>query len=312
MTKGAKQTAALAQLRALADRPAEQVQYALDLLAGERSVRGVPEALAVVAAAEAPEARPVLLDLYEYYAADGVKRDPGCQIRSHILQALLPISLAPDGALAERALTTYEFLPPTRAESAGGLRAAGLALLAEWDPGVAVYHAVRLLTDPHTARMSGEPAVTAARLLGGQGELLPLYGYVLDLAHAISEVWAECLKHLAGTPAAVLADLLARYGATDDEFVLIGVLDLLLAHEARATQNAFLTDFLRTTRRYAVYRYLVTSIVARRQPAEQALLLEVAAAERDPRKIELLLEALALAPPDPAVTTAIADLERRR
>ena len=42
------------------------------------------------------------------------------------------------------------------------------------------------------------------------------------------------------------------------------------------------------------------------------MLLDVAAAERDPRKIELLLEALALAPPDPAVTTAIADLERRR
>jgi hypothetical protein len=159
MTKGAKQTAALGQLRALADRPAEQVEYALDLLAGERSVRVVPEALDVVAAAELPAARPVLLDLYEYYAADGVKRDPGCQIRSRILQALLPISVAPDGALAERALTTYEFLPPTRAESAGGLRAAGLALLAEWDPGVAVYHAVRLLTDPHTARMSGEPAV---------------------------------------------------------------------------------------------------------------------------------------------------------
>jgi hypothetical protein len=312
MTKGAKQTAALAQLRALADRPADQVQYALDLLAGERSVRVVPEALDVVAAAEVPAARPVLLDLYEYYDADGVKRDPGCQIRSRILQALLPISVAPDAALAERALTTYEFLPPTRAESAGGLRAAGLALLAEWDPGPATYHAVRLLTDPHTARMSGEPAVTAARLLGGQGELLPLYGYVLDLAHAISEVWAECLRHLAGTPAAVLTDLLARYGATDDEFVLIGVLDLLLAHEARASQRAFLTDFLRTTRRYAVYRYLVTSIVARRAPEEQALLLDVAAEERDPRKTELLLEALALAPPDPAVAKAIAGLERRR
>jgi hypothetical protein len=38
----------------------------------------------------------------------------------------------------------------------------------------------------------------------------------------------------------------------------------------------------------------------------------VAAEERDPRKIELLLEALALAPPDPAVTRAIAGLERRR
>lgn len=312
MTKGAKQTAALAQLRALADRPAEQAQYALDLLAGERSVRVVPEALAVVAAAELPAARSVLRALYEYYTADGVKRDPGCEIRSHILQALLPISLAPDTVLAERALTTYEFLPPTRAESAGSLRAAGLALLAEWDPRVAVYHAVRLLTDPHTARMSGEPAVTAARLLGGQGELLPLYGYVLDLSHAISEVWAECLKHLAGTPAAVLDDLLARYGATDDEFVLIGVLDLLLAHEARAAHSGFLTDFLRTTRRYGVYRYLVTSIVAGRQAAEQALLLEVAAEERDPRKIELLLEALALAPPDPSVTTAMAGLEQRR
>jgi hypothetical protein len=52
--------------------------------------------------------------------------------------------------------------------------------------------------------------------------------------------------------------------------------------------------------------------VARRAPEEQALLLEVAAEERDPRKIELLLEALALAPPDPAVTWAFGGVEGGR
>ena len=310
MDKNPKQTAALQRLRDLAGQPEEQFRYALELLDKEHSLRVVPSALAVVAAHPAPAARPVLLRLYDYYAADGVKRDPGCEMRVAVLQALRPITQLDDRALAERALQTYEFLPPTRSESAGGLRAAGLLVLDDLDPTQAGYHAVRLLIDEHTSRMSGEPAVTAARLLAGQGELLPLYYYAVDTRPAIAEVLADCLKGLAKAPAGIVDSLIARYGDSPDDLILAGLFDLLLTHAERPAPHALLETFLRTTRRYDVYRYLVAAIVAEHQPAAHAILLTVARDERDRRKIELLVQALALVRNDPAVTALLADLMR--
>ena len=176
MAKPTKVPAAVQRLRDLADRPDEQARYALDLLGREHGIQTVSAALAVVLAAPPrPAARPILLGLYAYYDADGVKRDPGCDLRVTVLTALQPLVQGDDAALAERALTTYEFLPPTHAESAGELRAAGLLLLAGLDPERARYHAVRLLVDPHTSRMSGRPAVDAVRLLADHGQTLPLY-----------------------------------------------------------------------------------------------------------------------------------------
>src|SRR5947209_8701006 len=124
-----QQAAALQQLHSLANQPDEQTRYALKLLERERGKQVVSEALAAITNTSVAEARPILLRLYDYYDEAGVKRDAGGDLRIAILGALLPLADTQDQALAERAVATYEFMPPGREECASGLRAAGLVLL---------------------------------------------------------------------------------------------------------------------------------------------------------------------------------------
>jgi hypothetical protein len=306
-----RQPAAVTRLQGLAGEPDVQVAYALELLERERGIQVVTAALAVVTAHARPSVRPVLLDLYEYYDAAGVKRDPGCQLREGILAALQPLALAADGALAVRALNTYEFRPPTHSECGAGLRAAGLLLLADLDAALAIYHATRLLIDPYTAPMSGQPALTAAQMLADQRQLLPLYSYLVDTRAGSAEVRAACLQGLATAPAPIVDQMVAQYGGTTDDLVLTGLFDLLLAHPARAAYADFITTFLRAPGRYAVYQYLATAIVASRQADLLDMLQAVAATERDPRKVAILVGVLELVQGDPAVTALVAQLRRR-
>src|SRR5215217_3305604 len=75
VNKDEKQKAAVARLHSLPEGSDQQVQYALEVLERERGMLIVPAALAVVARAGVPDARPVLLRLYDYYDADGTRRD---------------------------------------------------------------------------------------------------------------------------------------------------------------------------------------------------------------------------------------------
>ncbi len=92
MDKQKKQQAILQRLHGLAGKPSEQARYALELLDQERGNQVVSAALDIVTAAATPEARPVLLRLYDYYDAAGIKRDAGSYLRSAILGALLSIA----------------------------------------------------------------------------------------------------------------------------------------------------------------------------------------------------------------------------
>ncbi len=314
MNKQTKQQALLQRLRTLTNRPDEQLLYALELL---------ESALAVVNAVAFPQARPVLLQLYAYFDAAGVKRDAGGHLRKAILAALLPIADRADWILAERAAKTYEFAPQ---ENAGELRVAGISLLSHLDPALANYHCTRLLFDPHTSRMSGQPAVSAVSTLAEQQSFLPLYAYVLDSLNgreSISEVVGECLKYLSSSPLSVVDDLFDRYTAispstrepiyeSKDDLELLGFFDLLLAHATRNTYLDFIRIFLKTTRRYEVYRYIVTMIVANHQLAIWTMLQEVARVEQNRNKIEILLSALALVQSDSAVANLICKLQQRQ
>jgi len=334
VNKQAKQQATLQRLRGLADQPDEYIHYAMELLDQERGNQVVSAALAAVTATAPPGARPVLLRLYDYYDAAGVKRDAGGHLRTAILSALLPIAHPADWTLAEHATKTYEFLPPKHEESATGLRAAGLVLLNNLDPVLASYHCVRLLIDPHTSHMSGEPAVSAVRLLAKQvsplpyqGHLLPLYVYVLDSLlgsrESVPEAVGECLRSLTKAPASVVDGLFAQYTAysprtrrltyeTKDDVELAGLFDLLLEHATRDSYLNFLEEFLRTTQRYEVYRYLVTMIVAGHQPKTWIMLLEEARREQDQRKVEILLSVFALVQNDPTVTDLVSELQKKQ
>ena len=56
-----------------------------------------------------------------------------------------------------------------------------------------------------------------------------------------------------------LAEVFKEIRASDDEVVLVGLLDMVLASGG----GPFIHDFLTRTDKYAVYHYLVTRLIAR-------------------------------------------------
>ena len=167
-------------------------------------------------------------------------------------------------------------------------------MLDEVDDGLAGFHAVRLLTDQYTDIMSGEPALTAVRVLAAQGQFLPLYAYVSREGEGVGDVVAESLRSLTALPVSLLPALVERYAESRDELVLLGLFDLLLAHPARAAYLEYVFAFLEETRLHNIYRYLVSALVAERNADTIGRLERVARGERDPAKKGMLDEALRL------------------
>jgi len=297
------QSDAIRRLRSLASNPQAQAEYACTLLAPRTRRDELMAALEAVASTPVPDARPRLLDLYDHFAAQEGKRDRGAYVRSALLKALRPLVEPGDRDLLLAAVTTYEYLPPAFDDAAGPLRAAGLIALSDVDDELGRYHAVRLLADrENTAKMSGEPAVTAAQVLGVQHELTPLFLYAMGPAHPdCSEVMAECLHQLTAMPSAMVPSLIERHGESDNAIVLLGLFDLLLGHEDGPQGLDFIADFLAATRREDVYRYLVTTLVASGSPGLLEIVLASARFERDREKMAILARALALVEGDPAV-----------
>jgi hypothetical protein len=298
----------LQELRELAADPAAQAALAQSVLAVDKDVQAIRAALEVLQQHPTPAARPVLRERFEHYAADGVRRDTGTYLRAAILQALRPIALRDDLSLLERAAGTFEFLPPGRSEEGALLRSAALVTMDAVDPRLAAYHCIRLLADRYTSRLSGEPAVTAVRVLAAQGNDSPLYYYALHQPDPQSDVLSECLKNLAKLPAALAAGLIEKYGASNDEVVLVGLLDMVL----EAGDSPFIHEFLTRTDKYAVYHYLVTRLMDRPTRAALDELGRQAQTERDPRKLSLLEEALLLGRADPITQAALAAVRRSK
>ncbi|MGH2346363.1 MAG: hypothetical protein ACRDG4_14145, partial [Chloroflexota bacterium] len=291
MPKRAPQDDSL-QLRALPAGSPERRALALRMVGSA----GLPGALEAVLEelAEAPDAtlRDAILARYQACLSDPARRDSGCYVRSALLRALRVVTMPADRPLLEQAIGTYEFLPPGRSEVGAGLRAAALVALNEVDPVLAAYHAVRLLVDEHTSKMSGEPAVTAAALLGSQDQTLPLYAYLYQPRAGQSEVTANCLRHLSTLPTTLLPALIAQHEATEDEIVLVGLGDLLIAHPARAVCLPALRELLARPRLPNLFRYVVLAMRAARRDDLIAELKRMAREEQDPARAEILREVL--------------------
>ena len=172
----------LRRLRALKDDPASQAAEAVRLLSLEQPADARLAALEVLAEWPAPEARESLLHLYDHYAKNGPKRDPGAYTRSALLRALGPVARPEDGVRLRTAVATYENLPPDFGEEASMLRAAALLALNQLEDPTVAFHAARLIVDEQTDRMSGEPALTAVRVLANRYQLLPIYQAALTPA----------------------------------------------------------------------------------------------------------------------------------
>ncbi len=308
----------LDQLKALADSPGAQTALAIEIVEREKDVRALRAALDVLKQRPAWNARPALLQRYATLAADGVKRDAGSYLRAAILLALRSLARPEDLPLLEQAATTYEYLPPTHSEEAGLLRSTALVVMNEVDSALAGYHAVRLLNDPETSPLSGEPSLTAVRLLAAHDNRLPLYAYVLYQDRferpppPLSEVISESLKSLAGMPESLVAVVIEKYRQSTDEAVLVGLVDLALEYGGNAAAAGFIRDMLRQTRQYAVYRYLVVRLVTGHDPRHLPELARLAGQDTDPRRLAILEEVLPLGAADPAVKGALEALRAPR
>lgn len=283
----------LTALRGLAHDPVAQSAYAITLLAPAAGRPAHMAALDVLRKHPTSEARPALVALYEYLAANGPKRDAGAFLRRAIVEALRPVALFADGALFAGAASTVERMPPFFKDEAVALRAAAILALNEVDAELAAFHATRLLADEHADPVSGEPGVSAARALGSQDALLPLYLLVCQPAPPTpAEVVAECLRNLTGLPVSLVDGLVQQYRETASGAVLIGLYDLLTNHRAGPQALPFLEKELARLKDPDLYRYLLITLLSARKDVLNALVVSASRLETDPRKVAVLLESL--------------------
>lgn len=301
----------LAQLRSLASDPQAQAAYAVTLLQPRQRRDVLLAALQVLAQEPVPEARPALLQIYQNLAAIGPKRDPGAYMRRALIDALRPVATPADVPWLYEAVTTYEFLPPDFKEDAILLRAGALLVLNQLDDTLAGYAAVRLLVDEHTGPMSGEPAVTAARVLASQGQLLPLYQVAMQPAPTLPEVVSECLRSLGPAPSALVHDLLSRHGDSPNSLVRIGLIDLLIDQRALPEAAEYLANTLNSPSDPDVYRYQVMAMLNARSPELKESVLRSARFTTDQSRVKALLEVLEIYAADPEVAETVQRLNNK-
>jgi hypothetical protein len=118
-------------------------------------------------------------------------------------------------------------------------------------------------------------------------------------------VISECLKSLAGMPASLLPAVIEKYRQSNDEAVLVGLVDLALEYGDHPAVAGFMREFLGGTRQYAVYRYLVVRLVTDHNAQYLPELARLAGRDTDPRRLAILKEALALGAGDPHVKAAL-------
>jgi len=277
----------------------ERLDHAARLVETTEIVDVLSEAAGVLADAADARLRPALLERYRTLAEEPAD-DRGCVLRAAAVLALRGIAVRADAPALEHAAMTYEFMKPGPREVAGDLRRAALLCLRDVEPERAAVHAVRLLTDgPEHRMLSGEPALTAARVLRELDQTLPLYECALRHPDCDAEVLAECLVSLTSLPVPLVAELFDRLG-TDEAHpqVLIALFDLVLAHAEREALRARLLAFLRATELLDVHAFVVTSIAALRGDSLVSVLDELARTPQDdPGKRDALDRALALLPP---------------
>ena len=307
------------RLNSLASAPDAQSDFAVSLLQPRQKRDVLLAALKVLAKYPNPAAREPIRQLFEHFSADGRKRDPGAFTRRAVLDAWRHVALPADVPLILQAVNTYEFLPPGFKEDAILLRTGALLILNELDDTLAGFQATRLLVDGFSDPMSGEPALTAVRVLASQEQTLPLYLYAMQANEAaIPEVVSECLRSLTRAPAALIPGIIARHGKAESAIIRIGLCDLLIGHEAGAQAPlasqavAYLADALTTMPDLAAYRYLVIAMLTSRRAELTAAVLQTARLETHRGRIGVLLEVLDLFAANPEIAALAEQLRQRR
>ncbi len=261
--------------------------YALALEYVDRSsnLEVLRRALSIVQAAANPDARPVL---HRAFQRGDARTDSGGFVRAAIIRALRPIVHPDDLPLLEQGLQTYQMVGLY--DTAGELRGASLLALNDLDPDRAALYAARFLTDPQNGN-SGEPAITALRILAAQQNLAPVFAFA-SWRQGSGDLNGEALRLLVDLPESLVWQLVGVYREREDEQELLGLYDLLVAHPARSHFRSEIEHFLHTTGLLDLYGLVAMQVVVSRDPDLIALLRELESTERDSLRRGLLQQAL--------------------
>jgi hypothetical protein len=162
-----------------------------------------------------------------------------------------------------------------------------------------------------SSTMTGEPALTAVRLLGNLGERAALLLYASGGSAPTTEVIGGALRALGGVDPEVLAPLLLDLARREDDGLLMAVCDVLVEMPESGATGQLVDVLLTAPTRGEVYEFLVASIVASRRTELIERVVETLPREMSRKRLTAALEALRLAPQTPAVIQAVSDLEIR-
>jgi hypothetical protein len=275
-------------LAALASDPDGQAALAEEYVRTSTNMEVLRPALAVLQERADPDARPLLHDKYAWCEQSPERNDSGGFVRASIVRAMRPIIQPGDLALLQRALVSYQMVGMY--EVCAELRGAALLALNDLDPDLAGLYAARFLGDPQNGN-SGEPALSAIKVLVAQQNLAPVFAYA-SWRGGNGELVGEALRSLVDLPESLVPLLIATHGESEDEQVLLGLYDLLLGHPARASWRGVIENFMNRTRLLDLYGLVAMQIVVTRDGDLIEMLRELERDERDPFKGQMLRQAL--------------------
>lgn len=265
-------------------------QAAASIMHEGRDLDTVRRAISLIGEAEDPAFRDDFQRKFNWCHEQPTKRDGGGYIRAAVVRALRPVSDPGDSELFQHAMSSYEI--DGSMELNGDLRAAGLVAMNDIDPDLAANWAARLMLDPQMT-FSGDPANTAIRLLASHGNLAPIFGMV-SWGQSRTDVLAEGLRNLADLHDDLLSILVDRYIENEDEQIILGLFDLLLAHRSRDSWIDRIEQWFRTTTVMDLYGVIAIQLVASRSEPLITMLRHLRETEFDTMRRTMLDEALAL------------------
>lgn len=263
--------------------PVQQREAALALLAVTFSREGVDLALSTllrddVIATLDNSHRPLLRAKAAYYFEQEA-RDRGGLIRESLLRMLIAIGHPEDRDLYLAGIRVYHRQPVL--DSAQNLRAVALSGLFALDRELACAWAVRLLGEPDTSPLNGQPSITAITTLAAGGQILPVYHFVLRLgdsliSQGLGEVVSQALEALGrDLPRPLFEELAGHYASIDSPSALSAITHVVI--EQHMTDLYPLVErVITTTRHDDLHAYILILLAAARDPALVALLYRLA------------------------------------
>jgi hypothetical protein len=309
--------AKLQQLRDETD-PERACDLALELLRDHRERQIVDTVLLKLKNCRLGEsARAVLRPKCLYYL-DNSERDSGCDIRDALVRLLVDIGNPADLDIYLRGVEVHEQL---RGVDVGQtLRAASLIGIGMIDPSLASAYAIKLIADlVDTSRFSGEPAITAIGLVREQGNGLPIYQFLLMLAHipdppfpqvkVAPEVESKGLELLdADFSAALYREIAEPYIKVDRVIPQVGIVVYIVSNR-RDDLYDLLETIVQNTHHDDLHRYTVIEMAASRHTPLIDLLYHLAGTCA-PKRIANFIEAVELTT-DPRRDNLLAILKKR-